>query len=53
MANKNIDLLHAAEAESLVIAIRGKLADARAELLVLECRLEIAKEQAIAARVTP
>jgi hypothetical protein len=51
MASKIIDALLSAEAEHLVVRIKGEIAVAKANLVILHAKLEIAKSQALAAKV--
>jgi hypothetical protein len=51
MGSKNIDALRAAEAAHMVIKLKGRIAESKASLAILECQLEIAKEQASHAKV--
>jgi len=51
MASKNMDVLLSAEAEHLVIKIKGQIAERKASLVILNAQLEIAKAQAFSAKV--
>jgi hypothetical protein len=51
MASKIIDTLLSAEAEHLVVKIKGQIAEAKASLVILHAKLEIAKSQAFSAKV--
>jgi hypothetical protein len=51
MASKQIDALLAAQAAHLVTKLKGRIAETKASLAILECQLAIAKDQAIAAKV--
>jgi hypothetical protein len=50
MASKIIDTLLSAEAEHLVVKIKGEIAVAKANLVILHAKLEIAKSQALSAK---